>query len=117
MVELRAHHRPQLTLPKTTMSQSPFTFQPIPDACPIPRGIVAWIGGVIEEEHPNFALWRDKEQIVIEAKGEMNCAKGLDPNDPHFDWKLGCAVTKRYSDILQVIVSTTDMTYRSILLT
>ncbi|KAF8174868.1 hypothetical protein BJ912DRAFT_1046402 [Pholiota molesta] len=85
------------------MSQSPFTFQPIPDACPIPRGIVAWIGGIIEEEHPSFALWRDKEQIIIEAKGEMSCAKGLDPNDPHFDWKLGCAVTKRYSDFLEVI--------------
>lgn len=85
------------------MSNFPLMLQPIPEACPIPRGVVALIGGYVGER-PMFALWRDGKHIIIEAP-PMTYRKRLDINDPYYEWHAICEERKTYAYYLEIIVS------------
>ncbi|KAF9484219.1 hypothetical protein BDN70DRAFT_917909 [Pholiota conissans] len=107
VVDTSIHNIAHNLLPMTTTVEPDphylYPFQPMPDKCPVPRGVISFIGGNMDKNRPRFVLWRDKEQIVVEAMIEGDCNEGLDPNDECFGYYSTCAESKRYADALEVI--------------
>ncbi|KAF8970679.1 hypothetical protein BDZ97DRAFT_2055200 [Flammula alnicola] len=83
------------------MSEYQFPFQAIPDSCPIPPGVVALVGGIMGER-PIYALWKDRKEIIIQAPESEDLLE-VDPDDPHYLWKVMCKARKTYANYLEII--------------
>lgn len=83
----------------------PYAIQPIPRRCPIPRGLPAHIGGIIQEK-PIYVLRKGDKEIVIQAGSDINehPLASIDASDPDFMLKSICALERMYREILGIIV-------------
>ncbi|KJA24958.1 hypothetical protein HYPSUDRAFT_183326 [Hypholoma sublateritium FD-334 SS-4] len=86
------------------MSHFPLMLQPFPEACPIPQGVVALIGGYVGKR-PMFALWRDGKQIIIEAPPMTYSSKSLDQTNCYHEWYATCEERQTYANYLEIIQS------------
>ncbi|KAF9484162.1 hypothetical protein BDN70DRAFT_872860 [Pholiota conissans] len=75
--------------------------EPVLQVCPIPRNVVAFLGGC-HGGRPIYLLWKDGQEITVEVPGH-NYYPEYDPSDPFADWKMIQKSMKTFAHYLEII--------------